>query len=232
MRQLAPEVPEALAIAIAACLSRDADSRPRAADVAALLGPPTSASGQLAAVVARRASAWQLTEVPPSRRRRRRGRRMIAAAAWMAVAVGVPVSLWPVWRQPTAKEAKVAAAVAIPPSAEHPGTDDRAAVAETAKAAAGDAPAQQTPLDDPEVQLATAVVPDEPAELMLTADEPIEAGRLELKPGLRVCGRAGARPRIVVSGDGLLVDCENVVFDGVDFVWQQAASGAARRRGQ
>ncbi len=75
---------------------------------------------------------------------------------------------------------------------------------------------------------AAAVVPDRPADLVLAADEPIEAGRLELKPGLRVCGRAGARPLIVVSGDGLLVDCENVVFEGVDFVWQPAERGSAR----
>ena len=35
------------------------------------------------------------------------------------------------------------------------------------------------------------------------------------------------RPRIVVSGDGLLVDCDSVIFDGVDFIWQ-AGRGATR----
>ncbi len=98
---LRARAPEALAVAIAACMARQIEQRPRtAAEVAAMLGPATRAGGNQAAVIARRTSAWRAAEVTRSRRIRNHRGRMLVAAVTTAVAIALPVSLWPIWRQP------------------------------------------------------------------------------------------------------------------------------------
>ena len=72
-----------------------------------------------------------------------------------------------------------------------------------------------------------ATIPDDPRELILTTDGSVRIASLDLKPGIRVHGRAGKRPLIRVPPEGLVVDCEDVVFDGIDFVWETKSPDAA-----
>ncbi len=94
------------------------------------------------------------------------------------------------------------------------------------------------PRFDPQVKPAAAIVASpEPTteERVLPVDEPLYIEQLDLKPNMRVRGRAGKRPTIHVPARGLLVDVEGVCFEGVDFVWShrgagQPASGGAMIR--
>jgi hypothetical protein len=64
-------------------------------------------------------------------------------------------------------------------------------------------------------------------DLVLPAGEILRVEHLELKPHIRVRGRGGSRPRISVPRSGLLVGCDDVTFDSVDFVWDVNASGSS-----
>lgn len=62
-----------------------------------------------------------------------------------------------------------------------------------------------------------------PADLVLPGDQELNGSQLAFKAGQRVRGQAGKRPLVIVSGRGLAIDCDNVCFEGVDFVWEAAA---------
>jgi hypothetical protein len=81
---------------------------------------------------------------------------------------------------------------------------------------------------DPQVTPTAAVEPLGAVligDLVLSAETPVKARDLVLQPGQRVRAADGKRALIDVSDGGLLVGCEDVCFDGVDFVW---VAGAVR----
>jgi hypothetical protein len=74
---------------------------------------------------------------------------------------------------------------------------------------------------DPAVRTAAAIAPSgnsSPNVLMLGEETP--ASELRLRAGQVVRGELGHRAVVLVVGDGLLVDSEDVSFEGVDFVWR------------
>jgi hypothetical protein len=59
----------------------------------------------------------------------------------------------------------------------------------------------------------------------LPADKKLRLGELSLRAGQRVRGRAGRRPLISISGAGLKVECEDICFEGIDFVRESSPPG-------
>jgi hypothetical protein len=64
---------------------------------------------------------------------------------------------------------------------------------------------------------------------VLPAGRRVSLDRLDLQPGQRVRGRPGQRPLVSVPREGLVVNCENVCFEGIDFVAPPAANSDGNR---
>ena len=83
-------------------------------------------------------------------------------------------------------------------------------------------------------QPAAARAPAKENVLLLSGNTAVDAETLKLRPGLIVRGLDGARPLLLVGGDGLRVAVAGVQFEGVDFVWTGSAprdtSSAPRER--
>jgi hypothetical protein len=71
---------------------------------------------------------------------------------------------------------------------------------------------------------ASLPAPAEPVnELLLPADEVVRIEQLDLKPHMLVRGRSARRPMVSVPRRGLVVDCDDVTFEGIDFIWSTPA---------
>ena len=228
MRQLAPTVPDALATTIAACLARDVAARPSSfARLIDMLGPATKAgAAQVARTLRHPVPAWQGV-----RRTRRRQTRHSPVGQWAAGAavgallLGIAVSPMLVRRRTDA----------LPVIAN---TERKELATASADVVADRQPRQpiepnQTPARvDLAVKPAVAVAPVEQPEpvlddLVLPAGEMLRVEQLDLKPHVHVRGPAGRRPLVSLSRRGLLVGCEDVCFEGIDFVWEHGPSGTA-----
>jgi serine/threonine-protein kinase len=228
VRHLAPEVPEVLAQTIEQCMARDPLERPRSAsEVAKLLGSPTRSGAYLLAESLRRQSPlWHRS--PGTRRRsivrraRPRPTTVLATATVLLL-----IALWPVWRRGGTSQATDAAATQTAALAAAKATPTSKAASDPRAAADGGAPGYV----DPSVELASATVASEtsgPEDLELSADTPLRLGELELRAGQVVRGRPGQRPLVRLAAEGLTVNRENVIFEGIDFVWE-AETGRAKR---
>lgn len=226
VRHLAPEAPEALVRAISLCLARDPAQRPRSfAPLMELLGPSTRVgAASLSRSLDREAPRWRSAGAARAGRRRKSRRTAIAATA-ATLLILTAIGSWPLWRARVAPSPTVAIATAshqkpkeLPslPPADLP----NAGIAKVAPVAA-----------KPAVTLATAILPIEASQsddLILPSDKILRPRQLDLRTGRRVVGRDGKRPLVSVPVEGLLVTAEDVVFDGVDFVWENDPKAASK----
>jgi serine/threonine-protein kinase len=225
VRQLAPDVPAALAQAIAATTMTAPSHRPQSfAALREMLGDPTrSGTAQLARCVTRPTQVWH---TPPRRRRPAhssvqpggRTLRFAVTAAVLAVIGGVGVyaqhrsaATGPI------RPAETAAGTGSTPLSRHP----------TAVASAAAKPVEAVeeflPRSASQVRLATATTPSaagNPEPLILPSGKTVLRRGLALRAGQCVRGKAGQRPTISVPRGGLSITSEDVRFEGIDFVWE------------
>ncbi len=223
VRQLAADVPEVLVRAIERCTERDASQRPASIDeLQALLGPPARGG---AAILSRcltgQAWLWQPARAGRTTRRAPRKRQMaVAAALLMTCMTGVAVWQSRRGKQPTGAIASAPAST----SSERPADATRnSSTSDQVKMPPPPRPiATHNATLDPQVKPTAAVEPLDAAligDLVLPAGRPVKARDLALQTGQRVRSAAGKRAVVDVSEGGLLVSCDAVCFDGVDFVW-------------
>ena len=82
---------------------------------------------------------------------------------------------------------------------------------------------------DPAVALAAAVEPADSTrvnDLVLSGDDDWHLDAQAIKAGQRVRWPAGVRPRVSVPRGGLVVGCDDVCFESIDFVYQASDTGA------
>jgi hypothetical protein len=229
VRQYVPDVPEALHGAIESCLARRPEDRPQSFDrLVEMLGPPTRAGAALVAQLVRRpTSTWHLGLEGEKARRPSPITRAALAAATAALVAGLALSPLALRRlrqdEPHAADAKpVGSATAAVAKTPQPASVPRER--ENPSLRLPDAGAVYDPQVVPAAARAT-VSPDE--DLVLPAGRILRVEQLDLRPNVRVRGRAGRRPVVSVPRRGLVVGCEDVTFDGVDFVWEGNAGDAA-----
>ncbi len=226
IRSIAQGIPSTLAEALGQCLASNREDRPASfAHLAERLGPATTAGRALLAGLQRSPTGmWQnLCPAAPRQVRRSSNKSLAVGAACAAVVLILATTTLLLRTKPSESVApdSLASVTSVNPSfspAPRPLTIEQ-------------------PKVDPEVRPAAATLPlDEHVEaqrvvedLVLATGEVLRIESLELEPRMRVRGRGGRRPLVSVPAEGLLVDCENVTFEGIDFIWQAPAQaeGAA-----
>jgi hypothetical protein len=213
VRNLAPDVPDVLAGVIASCLARPSHLRPQSfADLADRLGPSTRfGRSRLAGVLWRPEQPWPAVR-PANRRRQHRHRAAPWAMGVAATAALVVVALLPLWIRGRSEAVQTA-------------LTERAAPVAVAKHNAS--PAIHPARVDPAVKPAAAVAPVQPvtADVVLDVEGMLHVEQLDLKPHARVRGRGGKRPLVSVPRRGLVVACEDVTFENIDFTWEHEHDG-------
>lgn len=217
VRQLAPEVPQFLAAAIEMCMAREPTERPRSmAELSDLLGPPERSGGHaLDDCLNRKTPLWHRT--PRSRRRANAGRRRIVASV-ATVSVLIVLGLLPLWRRGSMPRPNENTSAVVPPKT--------VADARQARKPATSDVARSSDADvhvDPAITPASATARTEanlPEDLILPSDKILRLTELDLKSGRHVRGRLGQRPLISMPSQGIRVACEDVYFDGIDFIWE------------
>lgn len=230
VRRLAPEVPEPLASAISACLERDPRQRPQSmARLAEMLGP---AAGR-----GKSANGRRMAPLRPAARgamSRRRVRPRHRTRLWTAALAGCVATVaainWFYWwgLNTTFRTNRWGTDSHHRQTAGGPSTvrqaDSAASSGGTVVQDGSVVPAHyetDRPVSDPAVK--------GPADLVLGSDGPLEIDSLALQPGQRVRGRPGQRPAVLVPRAGLLVDQQDVRFEGIDFIYDHSlpAPGAS-----
>ncbi|HTU27690.1 MAG TPA: protein kinase [Pirellulales bacterium] len=246
IRRLAPETPEPLWRAIAACVEREPNARPASfVEIGRLLGPRTrrGAAGLAGCLEQRKRVRSVLGSQPPAPRKRE-----LLSTTQLAVAVIVLalVSTF-AWRRgdwlrrpspaavagshgPVDAERRssdssanpiAAGARAVEPKRKLVGQAERAhAVGQTAPRAAT---ANAAPGESPVAYWAVDAVPP----LVLPADRPIPLDRITFKAGQTVRSLPGRRARVVTSGRAAVLAAEDVSFEEIDFVFDAASPGGA-----
>ncbi len=206
VRDLAPDAPADLAGAIAACVARDREKRPESAtELAKRLGPPTPAGrSEVARWVKPSGRSVPPIHVPSSRPS------VSKRAAWPMAAVGVALVgfvavLWAIGlpSQSDNGNGNVASQGSPDTAPEDPGEDSRAV---ESKERHPDLPAPRPPART--------------NELVLSQDEPVTLDPSQLMDGMHVSGPPGGRATVLVPGSPLEVTNEDILFDGIDFIWQ------------
>jgi serine/threonine protein kinase len=227
VRQIAPDVPDALRRAIEWCTMRDPAQRPSSmGEVQQLLGATTRGGPALLAR-SLQGEAWLWQNVGRRRNINRTSpkRRLAVTAAALFLCI-LSASVWKVTsgQRPIEHQHVASAAVAKEPTK----------APETIAATESDAPAARSPTPrqaviDPAVTPTAAIAPQSnPSPKVLMLAEEIRAGELRLHAGQVVRSELGRRAVVLVNGDGLSIDCEDVSFEGVDFVWQPEQAIMAR----
>jgi len=228
VRQLAPTAPDRLVRAIAACLSRDPAARPTSfAQLAEQLGPSTGdGRSRLSRAIGHPAPLWQIERRAVTSRKRKLPRAVAAAGTAVALCA---LALAPLLVKTRGAGPSPVASAQNPSPQAKPFPEPAAAPPEVL-ATPGIQPSAPTH-NDPQVRPAAATLPladeDLLADIVLPAGQIVDVEQLELKPHIRVRGPAGQRPLVRVPRRGLLIDCEDVRFEGIDFI--AAESGDANR---
>lgn len=235
VRRHAFDVPPTLAAAISACLERDPSRRPHSiAQLAAMLGPSTrggkEALADCLAKAGRPTVRWSTT-IRSVQRSTRTPLWFAGAVCCLATVIAVA---WPMLRNRTNPDTVAAAAAphiaesnALPDEAERRVEQDNG-VFERLEAS----PRQGTSAANLSVHRRnsdnTNVVPanytdaeTEPQDMVLSAEQPVEAASLHLRAGQRVRAASGRRAVLLAPSDGFVVADENVRFENIDFVWNQ-----------
>jgi eukaryotic-like serine/threonine-protein kinase len=205
VRGLAPDAPTDLAAAIESCVARDREKRPgSAAELVKRLGQSTPAGRSELARWVKPSGGSAPIHVPSSRRRATK------RAAWPMAAVGAALIgfialLW---------------AIGLPSRS---GNGSRDVASQQSPATVPENPKQEAPSVEP-----TNQKPDQPVttppeganEIVLSAAGPVTLDPSKLADGVRVSGPPGGRATVLVRGSPITVSNEDVLFDGIDFVWQ------------
>jgi eukaryotic-like serine/threonine-protein kinase len=220
IRHIAPDTPEALAVAIETCTRIDPAQRPASfAELAEKLGLPSrGATRRLAARLAasghqaRRSSGWK-TQL----RWQHVGQPLLATAACLFL---LAAATWPLWRSrhPIKQqfESRSSSIAKVEPSR-----------SETRVAA-------QIPRDIRQVNYQTVdETPNSATDIKTTAkensivelacDTEINGATLRLQSGTTVRGVGKKRPQIATPPNGLVIAVNQVRFENVDFIWRQRA---------
>jgi serine/threonine-protein kinase len=227
VRQIAPDVPDQLCRAIEWCTMRDPAQRPNSiGEVRQLLGAPTRGGPALLAR-SLQGEAWLWQHVGGRRgvKRAAARKRRLAVTAAAGFLCFVAACAWQIagGKRPVEHQRVAAAAAAKAPTTAPEKTATAEKYATTARS-----PARQV-INDPAVTPTAAIAPHSdplPNVLMLAEETP--AGDLHLRAGQVVRSELGRRAVVLVSGDGLSVDCEDVSFEGVDFVWRSGQATKVR----
>jgi serine/threonine protein kinase len=218
VRRLAPDTPQALAKAVAACLERDPSGRPESmARLAALLGEPGPKG--------RRHLAQSILRPGPRRARWNASRLALhsakptslwlaASAACLLVVLGLAWAMWP--RGGTVVPGKNLAGA----RGEKDGAMDKRTVTSPLAKSQGTGSVRARPASTPKAPVVTTT------DVVLPADRPITLDAIPLRAGQCVRGEPGKRPVVVVPAQGLVVREENLRFENLDFVWNSDASAA------
>lgn len=214
-RRIAPQTPERLAVAVAACVARQPALRPSSmAELAERLGPPT---GRGRALLARIASGP----------RRRRGRWAVSLRAlgsskqapiWWAAAGACLVALaavaWSIW-----------GALGAGPPGQNLGRvgDPSHEAGRVDNSSHSEPPATPPPAHTAsagrEVSQTDAVGDEAANERILSSGQPVPAESLPLRKGMRVSSAPGGRAVVVVPARGMELHFEGMRFENVDFLW-------------
>ncbi len=232
VRRLAPEVPDVLARTIALCMAHQPGARPGSmAQLSTLLGSPTRAgSAALARCLHRQTQIWQ--GIWPARSRRKAvSKRLPIAGTVAAIAALLAVGLWPVWRTRYApRPASISAGSnpLIAPVA-NPQPLEKTAPGSRELASASSRRSRESPARE---QVRSSMADRSSDDLILPGGSIVRLEQFELKPGQHVRGRPGQRPIVGVPSAGVVVNCENVCFEGIDFVGptDEDSSGKPHRR--
>jgi serine/threonine protein kinase len=226
VRNLAPDAPDALVRAISLCLARDPAQRPRSfAVLIELLGPSTRVgTASLSRALDREAPRWRSAGGSRIGRRRKSRRTAIAATAATLIIL-TAIGSWPLWRARVSPSPTVAIATASPQKPKELPSSPPADLPATGSAKIAPVAARSA------VTLATATSPVESKEsddLILPTGKKLRPRQLDLRAGQRVVGRDGKRPLVSVPVEGLFVTAEDVVFDGIDFIWENDPKAASK----
>ncbi len=225
--QLAPDTPQPLATAIAACLRAQREHRPESfARLAAMLGPATKRDTAALAGFMRGESPRRVRLRSTATAARHSRWTSVWAAATAGCVVSLAVTLWPQW-SPYLTWSQKEMVVKTEDVEEMQQTP--ASGASATSAAQSGSPAAPALL--PETTYNASPLPQSPGEattasydsaeegaLILPADRPIHIKTLTLTPGQLVTSPPGKRSQVVVPQDGLLIDVNQVQFRGIDFV--------------
>ncbi len=226
VRPYSPTVSSALAEAILSCLERNPSNRPRSfGELEERLGAANAAGQALvASLVDGGGGSWQGMR-RPARRKRAAGRRLLVAASVGTFAL-LTLIVSPLALRLRSDSAPTSLAA-----------NSSASESQEQALSLASGPAEspnKTPSKkfDPQVKLAATAIPIasqgvnpvvEPIveDLVLPAGEVLRVEQLDLVPHIRVRGRGGNRPQLSVPQRGLVIACEDVSFEGVDFVWDR-----------
>ena len=214
VRNLAPDAPAGLAAAIEACVARDRKKRPTSvAELAKRLGQSTSAGRAELARWVKPSGGTAPIHVPSSRRR------VTKRAAWPMAAVGAALVgfiavLWAIGLPSRSSDSSRDVASQEPPATVPEDPKEETASVE---------PTSQEP-DQP-----MTGPPEGANELVLSSDGPVTLDPSKLADGVRVSGPSGGRATVLVRGSPITVSNEDVLFDGIDFVWQAGPIGRPDR---
>jgi serine/threonine protein kinase len=220
VRRFAPEVPAALAGAIAACLEREPNRRPESlAALAAMLGAPTrtgkEALADCLARAGRPAVRWTTT-VRSVRKSNRTPLWLAGAVCCLATLVAV---VWPFWHGRSEQLAV----------GNEKGSGFRVQASESANPKSQIPNPKSTNPSSPVVPAAYQQEEKPPPDLVLPAEKPLAVESLDLRRGQCVHGPSGKRAMLLVPRNGLAVNKEDVRFENIDFVWRHNADGAEDR---
>jgi hypothetical protein len=238
VQRYAPDVPAALASAISACLQHDPNRRPESfARLSAMLGPPTrSGKEALADFLARagRPTVRWTTTVRSIRKSNRTPLWIAGTICCLAAAVAV---LGPMWQgrfskaEAGGRKAETEVASGQWPVARKEGSGIRDQGPEIAQNSISKSPNLQISKSDAPSPFIVPTnyqqpVDVKPVDMVLAAEQSVDATPLQLQAGQCVRGASGKRAVLHVPVAGFIVDKENVRFENIDFVWQAASDNA------
>jgi len=241
VRPLAPGVSAALAEAVSACVNPSPGARPRSmAELSAALGPCSRGGKAALAGCLTRPRRTVDRWATPAARFSGPGRLPAVLMGLAGCLVAAAAVLWPIWRAglpvPVASinaetfYQKGTVPFSLRENRDSPLRENRDSPLRENR----DSPQRENRGSPPRAASAERdqrpgpEKPDTPAEvaedLVLATGGPLEIESLEIPPGQCVRGARGRRPLVMVPRAGLPVVAEEVRFEGIDFVWNHAAS--------
>jgi serine/threonine-protein kinase len=218
VKQIASEVPEPLCRAIEWCTMRDPVQRPGSmSEVRQLLGAPAR-GGPALVVRALQGEAWLWQPIGQRRAKRTSPKHRLATAVAAIFLCCLGAGVWQVTAgKRTAEQPQFAAAAPIKETAKPIAASGSA---EKNTAGTGSPTVRPATIDPEIVPTAAVVAKNDPATHVMLLRKETRANDLRLHAGQVVRSDIGHRAVILVTGEGLSIDCEDVSFEGVDFVWQ------------
>lgn len=249
---LAPDTPQPLASAIAACLRFQRSHRPESfARLSAMLGPSNKRDTATLAGLIRGDGPGRVRIRTTAATARYSRWTSVWVAATAGCAVSLAVTLWPQWSQYLKSEQLPGQAQSVPEAAAELETTVESSIgASEVEVQTGGAlepnkdptsiehanppgllpdtagHARQVPL--PPATASTAAYRSQTdGTLILPSDRPVAIERLSLAPGQLVTGPTGRRPQVVVPEGGLSIDTNGVRFVGIDFLTRPQAGNVS-----